>query len=451
MYKQVAKLLSVLFFLVLLISVQVPAEGALKNPFQIVLSEDVRSSGTSGVTRGRGIPEGAEISPGQINARSALLVEVSSGTIIYEQNADEPIEPASFTKILTLYLIYEALKKGVLHLEDQVSISQQAWRTGGSKMFVGEGTSVPMGEIIKGIAVVSGNDACVAAGEHLAGSLEAFVDIMNQKSQELGMTRSRFFNAHGLPAKGQITTARDIAKMNLAYLRLFPESLQVHSMQEYSYNGITQQNRNRLLLRDPSVDGLKTGYVSGGGYHLSATAERDGMRLMAVVMGASAAAVREREATKLLNFGFRFYTLVKPFSAGERISTIRVWKGKMNYVDLYPSETPNFVIAQGIKDSLRWEVRPAASVTAPVTAGTKLGEVVFYISDTPKKTVALVNREELAKAGWFKRTWHTIVWTVLVNWKTMGIGAGILLVLLVLVTAILRRKGTKRSRGSLLR
>ena len=396
------------------------------------------------------MPPSVQILPGQINARSALLLEVSTGTTIFEQNADEPIEPASFTKILTLYLINEAVKKGVVHLEDEVYISEQAWKTGGSKMFLKVDTKVPLREIIKGIAVVSGNDACVAAGEHLAGSLDAFVVIMNQKSQEIGMTRSRFLNPHGLPAKGQITTARDMVKMNLAYLRLFPESLQFHSMQEYVYNGITQQNRNRLLLKDPSVDGLKTGYVSGGGYHLAATAERDGMRLLAVVMGASSAGTREQEAMKLLNFGFRFYTVVKPFSEGERVSTIKVWKGKKDQVDLYPSELPGFVVAQANKNSLRWEVRTDA-VTAPVPAGTKLGEVVFYVSDTPQKTVPLVNREELVRAGWFKRGWQAILQLVPINWKTVAMGGGAGLILLVLVIAIARRKSGKRSRRSLLR
>ena len=342
------------------------------------------------------------------------------------------------------------MKKGVVHLEDEVYISEQAWKTGGSKMFLKVGTKVPLREIIKGIAVVSGNDACVAAGEHLAGIIDAFVVIMNQKSQELGMTRSLFLNPHGLPVKGQITTARDMVKMNLAYLRLFPESLQFHSMQEYVYNGITQQNRNRLLLKDPSVDGLKTGYVSGGGYHLAATAERDGMRLLAVVMGASSAGTREQEAMKLLNFGFRFYTIVKPFSEGKPVSTIRVWKGKKDQVDLYPSELPGFVVAQANKNSLRWEVRTDA-VTAPVPAGTKLGEVVFYVSDTPQKTVPLVNREELVQAGWFKRTWQAILQLVPINWKTVAIGGGAGLILLVLVIAIARRKSGKRSRRSLLR
>jgi serine-type D-Ala-D-Ala carboxypeptidase (penicillin-binding protein 5/6) len=400
---------------------------------------------------GAGSTPDSGISPGQINATSALLLEVSSGITIFEQNADEPIEPASFTKILTLYLINEELKKGSVHLDDEVYISEQAWRTGGSKMFLKVGTSVPLREIIKGIAVVSGNDACVAAGEHFAGSLGAFVERMNKKSRELGMSGSRFSNPHGLPAEGQITTARDIGKMNLAYLRLFPESLQFHSMQDYSFSGITQPNRNRLLWSDSSVDGLKTGYVTASGYHLAATAEREGMRLLAVVMGASSAAAREREAMKLLNFGFRFYSLVKPFAKGERISNIRVWKGKKNELNLYPSESPDFVVAQANRNFLRWEVRTAADVTAPVAAGTRLGEVVFYVSDKPQRTVPLVNREELARAGWFKSSWQTLLRILVVNWKMSAIGAGVILVLFTVVLVVVRRKGARRSRLPLIR
>ena len=176
----------------------------------------------------------AEISPGRINARSAILMEVSTGTVLFEQNADEPIEPASFTKIASLYLIFEAIKQGRIHLNDEVLISETAWRTGGSKMFVGIGARVPLEELIKGIAVVSGNDACVAAAEYLSGSVDTFVDAMNRKAKELGMTRTRFLTPDGLPADGQITTARDMATLDMAYLKAFPEALSFHSMKEYS-------------------------------------------------------------------------------------------------------------------------------------------------------------------------------------------------------------------------
>lgn len=446
MFKQTLKFLSPLIFFVLFISLQIPAEAKEKKPFQT----DRGSNTVSSKPDHSSAPPAVEAVLGRINAKSAMLVEVSTGTTIFEQNVDEIIEPASFTKILTLYLVNEALKKGAVKLDDEIYITEQAWKTGGSKMFLRVGTKVPLGEIMKGIAVVSGNDAAVAAAEHLAGSVEAFVVIMNQKSRELGMTKSRFLNPHGLPVKGQITTARDMVKMNLAYLRQFPESLQIHSMKEYSHDGVTQENRNRLLLRDSSVDGLKTGYVAGAGYHLAATAQRGGMRLLAVIMGAPSAAQREQEAMKLLSFGFRFYTLAKPFPEGKPVSTIKVWKGKKDDVDLYPLEIPAFVIAQADKNSLRWEVR-ANPVTAPVPAGAKLGEVVFYVSNKPQKTVPLVNHEELVHAGWFKRTWQGLLLAIPLNWKTLGMAGGAVIILLILLIAVTRRKSRRRSRGSLLR
>lgn len=442
MFKGALKLLFILFGLVCFAILSNPAQASVRNPIQAPSGQ-----GTSQVLLSATDPAGTEISPGQVNARSAILLEVSTGTIIFEQNADEPIEPASFTKVMTLYLVNEALQQGFVHLDDEVYISEKAWRTGGSKMFVDVGSTIPLRKLIKGIAVVSGNDACVAAGEHLAGSHEAFVDAMNRKSQELGMAQTRFMNAHGLPASGQITTARDMARLDVDYLRRFPEALRFHSMKEFAHNDISQYNRNRLLLRDPSVDGLKTGYVSAAGYHLAATAKRDGMRLLAVVMGASSPAAREREAMKLLNFGFRFYTLVNPFPEGEPVTGVRVWGGEKDTVDLHFSETPDFLIAQANKNLLRWEIHTPEDVTAPVAAGTQLGEVVFYVSDTPHRTVPLVTGEELLQAGWFKRGWQAVVRMVQVDWKTFAMAAGGVLILAGVIVAIARRKSARRSRS----
>jgi D-alanyl-D-alanine carboxypeptidase (penicillin-binding protein 5/6) len=440
-------LLSALCFFVLLVCGEIQAVAAAESPSPKVQKQGIPSSeAQADETVAHSLTPGVQASLGEMRAKSAVLVEVSTGTTIYEQNADEPIEPASFTKILTLYLVNEALKNSTARLDDDVLVSEQAWRTGGSKMFLEVGSRVPLKEIIKGIAVVSGNDASVAAGEHLTGSLDAFVELMNPKSQELGMIRSRFLNPHGLPAKGHITTARDMAKMNLAYLRLFPKSLHVHSLLNFSYNGITQPNRNGLLFLDSSVDGLKTGYVSSSGYHLAATAEREGMRLLAVVMGASSSAAREREAMKLLNFGFRFYALAKPFSEEERVSTIRVWKGKRDQLDLYPSETPKFLISREKRNLLRWEVRPAPEVTAPVAENTRLGEVIFYVADTPQKKVPLVNREGLERAGLFKTGRHAVQRLVVANWKIWGAAVGTAVILVVLAITLRRRRTARRSK-----
>jgi len=390
-----------------------------------------------------------EPTPGQINAKAAVLADVATGTTIFEQNADQLIEPASFTKVLSLYLIFEGLQQGHIHLNDEVYISDTAWRTGGSKMFVGVGSKVPLEELLKGIAVVSGNDACVAASEHLLGSIDAFVEAMNRKAQELGMTKSHFVNPHGLPVEGQITTARDMATLAVAYLQRFPEALRFHSMREYSYNNINQYNRNRLLLKDPSVDGLKTGFVTAAGYHLTATAQRDGTRLVAVVMGASVPAVREREALKLLNYGFRYYTLVQPFPKGQPVATLKVWKGMKDDLNLYPLESASFFISQTQKKLLKWEVHVPADVTAPVTVNQNLGEIVFYVSDQPKRTVALVSQEEVMLGGWFKRFYQSLIHMPKIDWRWVGGVAGGILFAGALVVFLSRRHSHRRSRSSL--
>ena len=391
-----------------------------------------------------------DTTPGQINAKAAVLADVSTGTIIFEHSADELIEPASFTKILSLYLIFEGLKHGNIHLNDEIWISQTAWRTGGSKMFVGVGSKVPLEELLKGIAVVSGNDACVAVAEHLYGSIDAFVDAMNRKAKELGMTRSHFINPHGLPADGQVTTARDMATLSLAYLQRFPESLRFHAMREYAYNNINQYNRNRLLLKDPSVDGLKTGFVAAAGYHLAATAQRDGMRLLSVVMGAATPAIRERESLKLLNYGYRFYNLVQPFPQGQSLATVKVWKGMKNELSLFPAETVSFLIPQAQRKTLRWEIHVPEEATAPVVANQPFGELVFYVSDQPKRSISLVSHEDIAQAGWFKRFWQSLLHAPKINWGwAAGIVGGIVFVGLLILLLVNRRSSSRRSRSSL--
>ncbi|MHC1743266.1 MAG: D-alanyl-D-alanine carboxypeptidase family protein [Syntrophobacteraceae bacterium] len=389
-----------------------------------------------------------DLSPGQVDSRAAILVDVVSGVTLFEQSPDEPIEPASFTKILSLYLIFEAIQQGKIHLNDEVLISETAWRTGGSKMFVGVGTRVPLEELIKGIAVVSGNDACVAAAEHVFGSLSTFVDAMNRKAQELGMTKSRFINPHGLPAEGQVTTARDMATLDAAYINRFPDVLKYHSMHDYTYNNITQYNRNHLLLRDSTVDGLKTGFVDGARYHLSATAKRDGMRLLAVVMGAASPGVREREALKLLNYGYRNYTKVQPIADGQPAKTLKVWKGVKDTLDVYPAEPTSFTISQAQKQSLRWEVHAQEEVTAPVQAGQVLGDMVFYVGDQPRRTIKLVSREDIELAGWFKRAWQSLFHMGGVDWRwVLGVSGGIVLLAGFGLFLASRRSGFRGSMG----
>ena len=236
--------------------------------------------------------------------QSAIVMNAATGEILFQKDADRPLQPASVTKILSLYLIYQAIGEGKARFEDPVKVSKKAWRTGGSRMFIDPGSEVRLDELIRGMSVVSANDASVALAEHVEGSEEAFVRKMNLKARQLGMSRSAFRNPHGLPAKGQRTTARDMAKLSRDYIRRFPQSLQIHAMQSYTYHNITQYNHNLLLRRYPNTDGLKTGYVHAAGYHIIATARQGETRLIALVMGARTPGIRLRETVKLLDQGF---------------------------------------------------------------------------------------------------------------------------------------------------
>jgi D-alanyl-D-alanine carboxypeptidase len=240
-----------------------------------------------------------------ISSRSAILMDMTTDRILFAHNADAAIQPASITKVLSLYVADEAIREGVVHPHDPVKISRNAGQTGGSRMYLQAGSELPLEELLKGMAVVSANDASVAVAEYIGGNTAQFVERMNRKARELGMDKSYFRNPNGLPAKGQVTTARDILTLARAYLQHFPESLSIHSQQYYTYRQITHHNRNTLLSRYPNTDGLKTGWVRKAGYHLVATAKRGNTRLIAVVMGAKNPKIRSQETEQLLDEGFR--------------------------------------------------------------------------------------------------------------------------------------------------
>ena len=387
-------------------------------------------------------------SPAQptLNAKGAILIEASTGKVLFEQDADISIAPASFTKIMTLYLTFEAIKQGLVRLEDEIWVSKRAWQTGGSKMFIEVNEQVPLEELIKGIAVVSGNDACVAVAEHLYGSVDAFVTAMNRKASELGLAGTHFANPHGLPDEEQVTTPRDMAVLCRDYLQRFPEALKYHSMQEYTFNEITQPNRNRLLVKDNTVDGLKTGYVADAGYHLTATALRDGMRLIAVVMGAESPRVREREALKLLNYGYRHYARATPFDSQTAAARVKIWKASIEELDLFPEHTVNMIVPHAKKDSIHWEITTEPRVVAPVAAGQKLGEITIYLGDDLVEKVPLVSNVEVPPGPWYKRLWHGLLMFGPAYWKVAGAAVAGLFILLVIVS-FFRRRGSAR-RGS---
>lgn len=373
-----------------------------------------------------------QAAPITIRAKSAVLMEASSGQILTALNLDEKIPPASFVKVLTLYVTFDMMRQGKINLQDEVYISQKAWKTGGSKMFVALGTKVPLEELLKGIAVVSGNDACVAVAEHIYGSTEAFVKAMNETAARLGMKNSHFENPHGLPNDAQYTTARDMALLAKHYLNDFPQALQYHSMQEYTYHEIRQYNRNHLLQKDPSVDGLKTGFIEAGGYHLLATARRDERRMIAVVMGAERPAIREEEALKLLNYGFRNFVTLSIFKKNTVLYNLPVWKGKEGMLAILALEEASLTVPEELKTKVTHIVTLPTFLVAPVSKEQEIGRVVMKVDDKVVRSIPLIAQTEVKKAGFFKVLYHSLF--LLIRGKTLlFILLGVVFLILILV------------------
>jgi len=340
-----------------------------------------------------------------VNAKSAVLMEATSGQVLASQNQDEKLGPASFVKVLTLYIVYDMLKNGKVKLTDEVYVSKRAWeesRRDGSTMFLKLDSKEPLEEIIKGIAIVSGNDACVAVAEHISGSVETFVKVMNETAQKVGMTNSHFENPHGWPSPQQYTTASDMAILARRYINDFPEALKIHSTLEYTYGGIRQFNRNTLLSKDSSVDGLKTGWIAESGYHLLATAKRDERRLIAVVMGAKSPHIREQEALKLLNYGYRNFAFEALFTQGQVLDELPVWKGKSNRLSIIPSEAGMIVVPAEQKTKLVKEKTLPEYVVAPIEKHQVIGQYTVKVGADVIRTIPLVAQTEVPKAGFVK-------------------------------------------------
>lgn len=334
----------------------------------------------------------------QCDARSALLMDGLTGEILYEQDPELRIPPASFAKILTLYLAFDAIRDGQLKMEDLVTVSEEAWRTQGSKMFIQVGDRVKVEDLIKGIAISSGNDACIALAEHLAGSEEVFVAKMNEKAKALGMKNSQFRNSHGLPAEGQYTTATDMAILSKRYVEDHSPSLAIHSTVEFEYNGIKQGNRNTLLQKNIGVDGLKTGHVEESGYHLVATAKRDGQRLIAVVMGCDKMKKRAIEAQKLLEYGFRNFTTVEAVKKGDSFGPLKVKRGKMDQVSLTASEDGRVTVPKGKENLVSAIPQLPAFVSAPIQKGQVLAKVLIQKEGKTIKEVNLFAQSDVQKS-----------------------------------------------------
>lgn len=338
-----------------------------------------------------------------LNAKAFILIDVDSGRIIAEKNSEERLPPASLTKIMTLYVISNALKNNQIHLTDTVRISHDAWKTGGSRMFVKEGQLVPIEDLVKGIIVDSGNDACAAMAEHLGGSEQGFSDIMNQQAQSLGMKNSHFTDSTGLPDKDHYSSARDLAVLGRALIRDFPQYYHWYKMKWYSFNGIRQPNRNRLLWRDSNVDGVKTGHTDEAGYCLVSSAKRDNMRLLAVVLGAPSESVRADDSERLLNYGFRFFETHSLYDAGKTITDLSVYKGEKTTVPVGLRENQYVTIPAGQYQRLSITTKVPKLLEAPIKKGDKVGELIVSYENKPISTQAVYALDSVEEGGIFTR------------------------------------------------
>ena len=346
--------------------------------------------------------------PPEIHASAYILEDFQTGTVLASKNADEQLPPASLTKIMTSFIAARELASGRISLNDEVPVSVHAWQAEGSRMFIREGTTVKLGDLLQGIIVQSGNDASIAVAEYIAGSEGAFADMMNQQAQALGMTNTHYMNAEGLPKDGHHSTARDLATLTRALIRDFPEHYKLYSERTFTYNGIEQPNRNRLLWRDRTVDGVKTGHTAEAGFCLVASAMRDGMRLISVVMGTDSDEARMRESQKLLAYGFRYFETPRLYEAGAPLRTAEVWYGDSDEVSLGVTEPVYVTIPRGRYNDLKAETDITRVIKAPVEKGQKCGQLRVLLDDKLVAEVPLVAQDAVAEGGFFKRTWHAI-------------------------------------------
>ncbi len=343
----------------------------------------------------------------EVNAKGFILIDYHTGKVLAEGNADESLAPASLTKMMTSYVIGTEIKNGNIKPDDQVTISENAWAKqlpDSSKMFIEVGKSISVHELNRGIIIQSGNDACIAMAEHIAGTEGAFVELMNAHAKRIGMTSTTYVNAHGLPDPSQRTTARDMAKLSVALIRDVPEEYKIYAEKEYEFNGIKQHNRNGLLWdKSLNVDGIKTGHTEEAGYSLITSATKDNMRLISVVMGTGSAKEREAENKKLLTYGFRFFETFSPYKAGEEFAQQRVWQGVKENISLgVLSETP-ITLKRGERKNLKADFKLNQQLIAPISKGQVVGSVFLKLGEEDIAEYPLVALEEIEEAGVFGR------------------------------------------------
>lgn len=339
----------------------------------------------------------------QIEADVWLLADFESGWILGSANAETRIEPASLTKLMTGYLVFDALSRGEIKMEDQVYISEKAWKTSGSRMFVRVNTQVAIEQLLKGLIIQSGNDAAVALAEHLGGSEAGFAIRMNQMAAQLGMDNTHFVNSNGLPHPQHYSSALDMTILTLSLIRRFPQYYRLYSHKEYTYNDITQQNRNTLLWRDPSIDGIKTGYTSKAGYCLIGTAERDGMRLIATVTGSQSAKSRAEQVYELLQYGYAAYEGMVVYRPGGEVKSLPLWMGQQPTAQVGVRRNLGVVYPRGSRDKLSGALNLPDSLVAPLQAGQSVGDITLKFDGNPIRTASLHIAEDYPSGEWWSR------------------------------------------------
>ncbi|MGY4514898.1 D-alanyl-D-alanine carboxypeptidase family protein [Lysobacter sp. HA18] len=352
--------------------------------------------------------------PPAVNAKAWILMDYASGNVLAGQNYDAQVEPASITKVMTSYVVAAELKAGKVKREDQVMMTENAWRKGGAGT---EGSysgfevnkTAPLIEMEKGMVVQSGNDAAIALAEHIAGSEDAFASLMNAYAARIGLKHTHWANPDGLPAEGHYTTAHDLALLGRALIHDYPESYSLNKIKEYTVGPITQSNRNRLLWRDPSVDGIKTGHTATAGYCLMGSAQRGDQRLISVVMGEPSEPNRVDDSQALLNWGFRFFETHKLYDAGKQVAVQKVWKGKEDQVRLGLSEPMMVTLPRGRYQQLKPVMDVPKQLVGPIAKGQKIGSVRVMLGNQVLAQRPLIALDAVEEAGFFKRLWHELL------------------------------------------
>ena len=346
--------------------------------------------------------------PPHVEARAYLVLDYNSGQTVLSRRAEERIEPASLTRLMSAYIVFDALKQKAIKPDQKIPVSEKASHAEGPRMFIEPKMTVTVDQLLHGMIVESGNDACIALAEGVAGSEQAFVEKMNREAQRLGMMNTHFTNATGLPNPDHYTTARDLATLSAALIRNFPEYYPLFSIRQYTWNGITQPNRNRLLWMDPYVDGLETGHGGAAGYCVVASVKRDRRRLVSVLAGASSDSGRAMESQQLLNYVLQYYNSVRLYAKGQTVTTLRVWKGKQNTLKAGFMDDLYVTVPRGEESGLQATVEAQQPLVVPVLAGQKVGVVKVNLDGKRFAEFPLVSLENVAPANIFGRAWDSL-------------------------------------------